>query len=203
VNASIAAKLPIRRSGTEHFYGTGTESTVSLIDFWQWAYSDLLSNTNRGRLAEFIVARALGLGLKGLRTEWDAVDLVTRTGVKVEVKSAAYVQSWFQKRLSGISFVVPARRGWDATTNEMELKPRRHADVYVFAILAHEDKASVDPLDLTQWIFYVLPTATLDSRKHSQHSITLKSLSALCPGPITFAQLSAAVEHAATLKAVG
>jgi hypothetical protein len=107
------------------------------------------------------------------RTEWDTVDLVTPTGVKVEVKSSAYVQSWFQKKLSGICFVVPARRGWDATTNEMELTSRRHADVYVFALLAHQDKASVDPLDFAQWKFYVISTATLDARKRSQHSITL------------------------------
>jgi hypothetical protein len=153
-------------------------------------------------LAEFIVARALGLGLTGARTEWDAVDLVTPTGVKVEVKSAAYVQSWFQKKLSDICFVVPARRGWDATTNEMELTGRRHADVYVFALLAHQDKASVDPLDLAQWKFYVLPTATLGSRKRSQYSITLKSLSTLCPSPIRSTQLSEAVEHAAALKTV-
>jgi hypothetical protein len=69
---------------------------LTLLDFWQWAYSDLLSNTNRGRLAEFIVARALSLGLTDVRIEWDAVDLVTPTGVKVEVKSAAYLQSWWR-----------------------------------------------------------------------------------------------------------
>ena len=62
----------------------------------------------------------------------------------------------------------------------MELTLRRHADVYVFALLAHQDKASVDPLDLAQWKFYVLPTSTLDSRNRSQYSITLKSLSTLC-----------------------
>ena len=107
--ASLATKLPGRRTGTEHFYEADTNSTVSLVDFWQWAYSDLLSNTNRGRLAEFIVARALGLGLAGVRTEWDAIDLVTSAGVKVEVKSAAYVQSWFQKKPSSITFCVSAR----------------------------------------------------------------------------------------------
>ena len=174
---SLANTLPVRRTGTEHFHGAGLDSNMSLLDFWRWAYSDLLTNTNRGRLAEFIVARALGLGFTDVRTEWDAFDLVTATGVKVEVKSAAYVQSWFQKRLSDICFVVSARRGWDATTNEMESTPRHHADVYVLALLANQDKASIDPLDLAQWKFYVIPTATLNSRKRGRRSITLKSLS--------------------------
>jgi len=33
----------------------------TLRDFWAWAYSDLIGNTERGRLAEFIVAMALGI----------------------------------------------------------------------------------------------------------------------------------------------
>jgi hypothetical protein len=49
-----------------------------------------LGNANRGRLAEYIVARALGLGVGDVRNEWDVVDLVTSTGTKIEVKSAAY-----------------------------------------------------------------------------------------------------------------
>ncbi len=200
---SLANKLPVRGAGTEHFHGAGLDSKMTLLDFWQWAYSDLLSNTNRGRLAEFIVARALGLGFTDVRTEWDRFDLVTHTNLRVEVKSAAYVQSWFQKKLSDICFVVSARRGWDATTNEMEATPRRHADAYIFALLAHQDKTSVDPLDLEQWKFYVLPTATLDSRKRSQNSITLKLLSTLCPNPITFAHLRDAVEQAALTKQEG
>ena len=49
---------------------------------------------------------------------------------------------------------------------------RRHAQVYVFALLAHTGKATVNPLDLDQSAFYVLPTAVLDGRTRSQHSIT-------------------------------
>jgi hypothetical protein len=200
MTTNLATKRPIRQSGTEPFHSADTKSIATLLDFWRWAYSDLLRNTSRGRLAEFIVARALELGVDDVRTEWDTVDLVTGTGVKIEVKSGAYLQSWFQNKLSKIIFDVSAKRGWDATTNQMDSTPRRHADVYVFALLAHQDKSSIDPLNLAQWTFYVLPTASLNSRKRSQHSVTLKSLSALCPGPITFVQLREAIERAAALK---
>ncbi|GAB3055164.1 hypothetical protein [Virgibacillus ainsalahensis] len=37
----------------------GTDASVS--DFWRWAYSDMLSNTNRGILAEFLVGHAFGI----------------------------------------------------------------------------------------------------------------------------------------------
>ena len=54
-----------------------------------------MDNTARGTLAEFLVAAALGL-LDTPRLEWDSYDLKTRTGVTIEVKSAAYIQSWKQ-----------------------------------------------------------------------------------------------------------
>jgi hypothetical protein len=50
------------------------------------------------------------------------------------------------------------------------------AALYVFALLAHTDKPTVNPLDLDQWTFYVLRTAVLDARTCSQDSITLKTL---------------------------
>jgi len=53
----------------------------------------------------------------------------------------------------------------------------------------------VDPLNIDQWHFYVLPTAVLDARKRSQHSITLKSLEKLCSEPTTYDELPKAVEN--------
>ena len=102
-----------------------------------------------------------------------------RHDVRVEVKSAAYLQSWAQKRLSTISFSTPKTLAWDADTGEFAAVAQRHAQVYVFALLAHTDKTTVNPLNLDQWEFYVLPTAVLDGRTRSQQSITLKTLKAL------------------------
>ena len=49
------------------------------------------------RLAEYIVAKALGIR-DTKRVEWDPYDLEI-DDVKVEVKSAAYVQTWEQARI--------------------------------------------------------------------------------------------------------
>lgn len=67
-------------------------------EFLAWAYDDLLANTTRGVLAEYIVARALGIG-DTKRLEWDRCDLYI-DGVGVEVKSSACVQTWEQTRMS-------------------------------------------------------------------------------------------------------
>ena len=186
----------VRKTGEEPFHADGQDLDFDLLSFWQWATSDLVSNATRGRFAEYVVARALELATDAVRDEWAAFDLQTPSGVKIEVKSAAYVQSWHQKALSAITFVVPKTRAWDAESNTQAHEARRQADVYIFALLAHTDKATVDPLNVNQWQFYVLPTATLDARTRSQHSITLRSLEKLCGGAVRYAELREAVYRA-------
>lgn len=118
-------------------------------------------------------------------------------GVTVEVKSSAYLQKWHQDQLSRISFVVPKTRAWDPCTNQLSNEAARQAQVYVFALLAHLDKATVDPLDLNQWIFYVLPTEVLNGRTRSQHSITLRTLHEISGGPVAYNNLRVMVLQAA------
>ncbi|CAN1724174.1 protein of unknown function [Hyphomicrobium sp. 1Nfss2.1] len=119
------------------------ELAADVLSFWQWSASDLVSNTMRGVLAEYIVAPALGID-EGVRREWDAYDLVLGDGTKVEVKSAAYIQSWHQKKPSTIQFGVARKRAWDAETNVVAAEPCRSADVYIFALLAHTDRATIN-----------------------------------------------------------
>ncbi len=78
--------------------------SLTLGDFWSWAYSDLLCNVNRSLFAEFLVGTALGV-TDTPRLEWDAVDL-EYMGRKIEVKASAYVQSWQQERPSVIRYDV-------------------------------------------------------------------------------------------------
>lgn len=185
---------PKRMTGAEPFHAGSTALDFDLLSFWQWCRSDLLSNAARGVLAEYLVARALGV-VDGIRDEWAAYDLITPEGIKVEVKSAAYLQSWHQEKLSAISFRTPKTRAWDPETNVLGDKSQRQADVYVFALLFHRNKATADPMDVTQWEFYVVPTHVLNDRQRSQHSITLPSLRRLAQ-PVTYGELHDAVRRA-------
>ncbi len=182
-----------RRTGDERFTHGAEQLPFTLRDFWCWSTSDLLNNTTRGVLAEFLVASALDLSPSGVRDPWAAYDLITAHGLKIEVKSAAYLQSWTQKRASSIIFKVPKTRAWDADTNEMATDQVRQADVYVFALLGHGDKATVNPLDVSQWQFFVLPSFVLNERTRSQHSITLKSIEALAGGGIDYTAIAKAI----------
>jgi len=123
--------------------------------------------------------------------------LITPEEVTVEVKSSAYIQSWSQRNLSSIVFRTPKTRAWNADTDIQEKEPRRQAQMYVFALLAHQDKSSIDPLNVDQWKFFVLPTQVLDARSRSQHSITLRTLETLAGQAISYNELRDAVLKAA------
>lgn len=178
----LGRKLAVIKSGGEPLTYNEKPIDFSLLDFWRWSVSDILSNATRGRFAEFIVATATNIDQTMLRDEWSAYDLDTPDGIKLEIKSAAYLQSWFQKALSPISFSTKATLYSDYSdnpTSEQSLEKKRHADVYVFCLLHHDNKQTVDPLNMNQWEFYVLSTRELNDYTRSQHSITLKSLQRL------------------------
>ncbi len=182
------------KTGEERLMLSEKELSYSLLDFWRWSVSDILSNATRGRLAEFIVATAVAVDITKVREEWSAFDLETPEGIKLEVKSAAYLQSWFQRALSSISFSTKPALHWDSLTNIQAAVARRHADVYVFCLLHHATKSTVNPLNLDQWEFYVLATAELNSYTRSQHSLTLKSLQNLTEA-VTYNQLAGKVKQ--------
>lgn len=100
---------------------------------WSWGMSDLRTNTLRGVLAEFIVSRAVGSASAG-RVEWDAYDVMTPEGVKVEVKACAYLQGWPQTSLTRIVFSGLSARVLDPETNGYAGERQYNADVYVFAV---------------------------------------------------------------------
>jgi len=163
------------KKGNEKFIFDGKELLLDVFSFWQWSSSDLLGNTLRGILAEFIVASSLGY-LNKPRQEWDAYDIKTPEGIKVEVKSSAYIQTWSQKDYSKITFGIAKKKAWDAETNETSAEKKRHADIYVFCVLAHKNKATINPLDLCQWDFYVIPRKVLDTHCGEQKNIGLSKL---------------------------
>ena len=184
------------KSGNERFHSAGEPLGVRVIDFWRWSASGFLGNAQRGVLAEFLVAHALGVA-EGLRTGWEPFDLKTREGVRVEVKSSAYVQEWYQQTHSRISFQIKSARAWDPTTNVMEAESRRQSDVYVFCVLHHKEE-TVDPMDLAHWTFYVCSTATLDHACPGQKTIGLSRLLAIGAVETEYARLADAVRQSAS-----
>jgi len=153
-------------------------AVAKVVDFWKWAYSDLVGNTERGALAEYIVACAMGVEKKE-RVAWDKYDLQSPEGIAVEVKASGYIQTWDQDKLSAISFGIQPTYGWDSVTNEYAQERQRQSDVYVFCVHKHTDQETVNPLDISQWDFYVLATRVLNEKVGEQKRISLSALQKL------------------------
>ena len=172
----------------------GQSSSFSVLDFWVWVGSDVLNNAMRGKVAEYIVGQATGSWAESpVRVEWDTVDLKTPEGISIEVKSAAYSQTWHQPRPSRISFEIKKKIPWDPKTGEYGATFVRSADVYVFCLLAHRDDRTINPLDLAQWEFYVLSRHTLDAAFGDQKTVALSRLKDHGAVPVDYHELRDAI----------
>lgn len=186
---------PKKLEGSETFQYSNLAKPPTVLSFWQWAYSNLPANNLRGHLAEFIVASAVG-DESATRVEWADHDVVTQSGRKVEVKSAAYLQSWGQSKLSAISFDIAPAKGKDKDTESWRGDRIRTSDVYVFCLLKHKNKPSLDALNLEQWTFYVLPTAELNTTKRQfQKTLTLGSLLKLGPDECKYDDIAKKIDQ--------
>ncbi|QTH59259.1 hypothetical protein J5O04_10695 [Corynebacterium hindlerae] len=173
-----------RRESRDPILGRNGNKIGELQEFWGWYASDLLGNLLRGVFAEYLVGTALGCDLSGIRVEWDAYDLTTPEGLKIEVKSSGYLQSWSNNEPSTIRFDIAERRSGP-----------RAADVYVFCVFTCIAVQDANPLDTRQWDFCVVTTERINAVLKNQKSIGLEPLKArLQLKPYRFEEISEAVK---------
>ncbi|MFN8240249.1 MAG: hypothetical protein U0X39_05790 [Bacteroidales bacterium] len=175
-----------KKSPADQIINCGKSKT--LLDFWQWAYSDLVGNTERGILAEYLVALACNIE-ESERISWDSFDLLVDDKIKVEVKSSSYLQSWRQKNYSRPIFGIARTKAWDPVSGIFESQSKRQADLYVFALLSHQDKPTLNPVDTNQWEFYVLSTRIINSFMGDKKSISLDKIKELGAAKCDFKNL--------------
>lgn len=190
------ALTPRRRTGRERFHRAGKPMPARLLHFWQWAYSEVCHDEVRKLIAEYLVGMALDT-LADNRADWDAWDVRTASGLKIEVSSAGYLQSWQQPTLSPIWFDIAPPQGGDPRAAQAPRPIERSADVYVFALHAHQDKDTLDPLDVAQWRFFVVPTHLLDQRHPHRKRLGLESVQRLVIRSVEHAELAREVETVA------
>ncbi len=150
-------------------------TTFDQIEFWRYAYSNLKDNRNRSAFAEYMVAKALGVSEPPL-TSWESYDIKTASGVKVEVKTSGYIQSWKQTKPTIPTFDIKQKQGWAGETNEYDGIKDRQADVYVFCLHNEKDKDKADPLQSDQWIFYVVSTIRINELLEDQKTVGLSTI---------------------------
>ena len=73
---------------------------------------NLMDNTNRGTVAEVLVASALGGAVTDTWGDWD---ITLDNGTRVEVKATGLIQAWPQTRPPTPSWGVGRSEGWVLT----------------------------------------------------------------------------------------
>ena len=191
-----------QRTGNENFTFHGDLTGYRLHDFWAWNASNLLNNTLRGALCEFIVSSALGVDLSGCYEDWLPFDIafpyqwqcegLTRDIIRIEVKSSAYLQAWPQRKPSAISFRIQPTKAWDPVAGFVG-EMMRQSDVYVFGLYTETVRNKADPLILDGWDFYILPTQKLNEACGTQKSLSLSMLQSLVPDKTKYSGIRQAV----------
>lgn len=193
-------KLPVL-SGDEQFHIKDNPQNETVKDFWAWSMSRLLADGPRGDLAEFIVNTALGTDTKTAKRGWGECDIVYN-GIRLEVKCSALLQAWERKTPTNPVFSISKTLNCDIQETETGyryigrdgLPPKRRSEAYVFCLFANSDRETADPLDLSQWLFYVVPTTVINERFGDRRSISLKGISRLGYEPIPYTDIKSAVD---------
>lgn len=157
----------------------------TILDFWQWGYSDLSQNITRGVLAEYIVAWGIGLDDEA-RDPWQSYDLRTFKGKTIEVKSAADSQAWSYGNHPP-KFIIKPTRAYDRHKG-YEKDRKFQADMYVLAHLMGTDINKVNPLDTNQWEFWVLTKKEIIFLLDGRQSISVSKLKRV-KEPVSFSEL--------------
>ncbi len=193
-------RLPVRKlSGSEKFKNAAGKN-ISILEFWRYGFSNLNSNVLRGVLAEFLVENAIRrANAIGVRNPWNDHDILLGEGAKIEVKCCAYIQDWDQHNLSRVTFsgLKAKKLYYSSAAGKMSRKPGSYkSDLYVFALLRHQNPRTLNILDLDQWCFYVLAKDILKTITRNGNSISIKTLEKSDIAPVRFNELKGKISEA-------
>lgn len=139
------------------------------------------------------------MGSDSLRVEWDPWDVTAPDGTRIEVKSSGFLQSWAQKKLSAPTFRVAPAYSWDAATGSWSSEQSFNAHVYVFCLQTAKTHDEYDPLDVSQWTFYVTGRASIAAQVGAQ--MGLATVARVAGSPVSYPELGAAIAAASTSEA--
>ena len=202
VNEQSARNSKSRCFSENDYFQVNHQPAFSVLDFWRYMYSQI--GAYPAELAEFLVARALGVKRPENLDYWSAYDMSYR-GRRIEVKETRYIHSWNKDKLSNVrtfSIAPTNNRYWGSTLNlHPERKIARQSDVYVFCLNINKEYEKSDPLNIDYWRFYIVPTFEIDryAEKHKnpdQKKISLNVVRNLAGEGVCFDEIREKVDGA-------
>jgi hypothetical protein len=168
------------------------EKNGTALDFWRWAYSDLMQNITRGYVAQFIVAWSLQVDTSP-NNPWLPYDVKAPNGKRIEVKSTAHLQAW--KHAEGKCkplFVLKKKRPYSDEEGLGKL-PQWNADIYILSYYFWQNMETADIMNLDHWKFWVFSLGELLEVLRGKQSITAKSLERMGQKPTGYHGLREAI----------
>lgn len=167
---SIEKHSDTHLNGNEIFCFNGKETEMSILEFWRWHYSDIFAQHDK--IAEFIVAKALGLTKADNTGAWTLYDIDYRNK-RIEIKETSYYHSWQtdeepKSQVRTFSITKAYSEYKDATSTF-----ERQNDIYVFCLNTGDTRAESYPLNLENWKFYIVPTSIINEYCGDAKSISL------------------------------
>lgn len=180
-------------TGKEKFLYCGKELNFDISDLWRFHYSNIYSL--HGEIAEFIVARVLGITEAQNTAYWTLWDISYRN-VRIEVKATAYFHLWNSngKISQQRTFSIAAANGSYDPQKSGNSDFCRQNDIYVFCLNNGETEESSYPLDMDNWEFYVVPTAFLNEYCANNKTISLGRIRSFGFASISYGNLKAAID---------
>ncbi|MBQ4066239.1 MAG: hypothetical protein IJD22_01220 [Clostridia bacterium] len=180
--------------GDEKFEFNGQELDFSFLDFWRFHYSNIYDI--QGRIAEFIIARALGIEESQNDQYWTLWDTTYRN-VRIEVKETSYYHS-FNKEGK-----VSYKRNFGITKANGSYDPQvsgntefcRQNDLYIFCLNTGETREDSYPLNLNNWEFYIVPTSVINEKCKNNKTISLNKIRKLGFLPLKYDGIRPAVDQ--------
>lgn len=164
-------------TGKEIFMFDGHEVGFNLLDFWSFEYSNVYDLQDE--IAEFIVAKALGINLPHNKERWTLYDILYRD-TRIEIKETSYYHPWNEngnisnRRTFGIGKAHSLYEFPDETD-----KYERQNDLYIFCVVNGENRDTSNPLMLNNWDFYIVPTSIINEKCNENKTISLSRICSL------------------------
>ena len=157
-------------SGDEEFSFNGRATNMTMLEFWRWHYSEIFDLQEK--IAEYIVAKALGLNEADNVGSWTLYDIDYRN-TRIEIKETSYVHAWQtdeEEKSKRRSFgITKAHSEYGNPSSELA----RQNDIYVFCLNTGMTRAESNPLQLEHWEFYIVPTEVINEECGDGQSVSL------------------------------
>ena len=159
-------------NGNEVFKQNGIELGFNVMDYWRFQFSNLVDNL--GYVAEFLIAQALSNDEPDNCNGWTVYDVGYR-GKRIEVKATSYWQSWKASHIISEQRNFSIRKTYLDYQNNKSDKARQN-DIYIFCLDKGRDEKSSNPMNLENWVFYVVPTKVINEMFGDQKVLSLMRL---------------------------